>query len=129
MSDSDIHDCQILDTFKLEAGCITRDAETEMWRKLLNPISVNVSTGMVKMGPAGVPLPWGILQYGNAEWDFVAARSEPGATMLSTLRIRMWERPIQMVMIVNGFTFATGICEPVNEHASPDTTELRSQLD
>jgi hypothetical protein len=107
----EIHRCRIIDTFKLEHGRITRDAETEQWHELLEPIVVNVNSGVVKMGAAGRPLRWGILQRGVSGWDFVAERTEPGDTVLSTLRMRLWETPIQMVLIVNGFTFATGICE------------------
>ena len=108
---AEVHHCRIIDAFKLECGRITRDAETESLRELLHPILVDVQTGVVKVGAAGAPVAWGIVQSGAAGWDFVAERSEPGDTVLSTIRIRTWEEPIQMVMIVNGFTFATGICE------------------
>ena len=108
---TEVHHCRIVDTFKLERGGITRDAETESLRELLHPILVNLQTGVVKLGAAGAPVVWGIVQRGGGGWDFVAVRSEPGDTVLSTIRIRTWEEPIQMVMIVNGFTFATGICE------------------
>ena len=76
---------------------------------------MNLQTGVVRVGAAGAPVVWGIVQRGEAGWDFVAVRSEPGDIVLSTIRIRTWEEPIQMVMIVNGFTFATGICEPLSE--------------
>jgi hypothetical protein len=108
---TEVHHCRIIDAFKLERGRITRDAETESLRELLHPILVDLQTGVVKVGAAGAPVAWGIVQSGAAGWDFVAVRSEPGDTVLSTIRIRTWEEPIQMVMIVNGFTFATGICE------------------
>ena len=107
--------CRIVDTFKLERGRITRDAETESLRELLHPILVNLQTGVVKVGAAGAPVAWGIIQQGEAGWDFVAVSSEPEDTVLSTLRLRTWEEPVQMVMIVNGFTFATGICEPLSD--------------
>jgi len=112
---AELQQCRIIDTFKLERGRITRDAETESLRELLHPIVVNLLTGVVKVGTAGVPVAWGIVQQGEAGWDFLAVRSEPGDTVLSTIRIRTWEEPIQMVMIVNGFTFATGICERLSD--------------
>jgi hypothetical protein len=112
---TEVHYCRIVDTFKLERGCISRDAETESLRELLHPILVNLQTGVVRVGAAGAPVVWGIVQRGEAGWDFVAVRSEPGDTVLSTIRIRTWEKPIQMVMIVNGFTFATGICESLSD--------------
>src|SRR5262245_39360802 len=115
MAATEVHHCRIVDTFKLERGGIARDAETESLRELLHPILVNLQTGVVKLGAAGAPVVWGIVQRGGGGWDFVAVRSEPGDTVLSTIRIRTWEEPIQMVMIVNGFTFATGICEPLSE--------------
>ena len=108
---TEAYHCRIVDSFKLERGRITRDAETESLRQLLHPVMVNLQTGVVKVGAAGAHVVWGIVQRGEAGWDFVAVRSEPGDTVLSTIRIRTWEEPIQMVMIVNGFTFATGICE------------------
>jgi hypothetical protein len=115
MDATEVQHCRIVDAFKLERGRITRDAETESLSELLHPILVNLQTGVVKVGAAGAPVAWGIVQQGEAGWDFVAVRSEPGDTVLSTIRIRTWEEPIQMVMIVNGFTFATGICEPLSD--------------
>jgi hypothetical protein len=112
---AEVQHCRIVDSFKLERGRITRDAETESLREILHPIVVNLQTGVVRVGAAGAPVVWGIVQRGEAGWDFVAVRSEPGDIVLSTIRIRTWEEPTQMVMIVNGFTFATGICEPLSE--------------
>jgi len=115
MDATEVQHCRIVDAFKLERGRITRDSETESLRELLHPILVNLQTGVIKVGAAGAPVAWGIVQQGEAGWDFVAVRSEPGDTVLSTIRIRTWEEPLQMVMIVNGFTFATGICEPLSD--------------
>ena len=115
---TEVHHCRIIDTFKLERGGITRDAETESLRELLHPILVNLQTGVVTLGATGAPVVWSIVQRGGGGWDFVAVRSEPGDTVLSTIRIRTWEEPIQMVMIVNGFTFATGICERLSDEDS-----------
>src|SRR5262245_16205192 len=108
---TEVHHCRIVDTFKLERGGIARDAETESLRELLHPILVNLQTGVVKLGAAGAPVVWGIVQRGGGGWDFVAVRSEPGDTVLSTIPMRTWADPFQWVMIVNGFTLATGICE------------------
>ncbi len=109
--DDPIHRCRIIDAFKLEGGRIIRDAETESWRELLDPIQVDINSGVVQLGPHGTPVQWEIVQNGRPGWDFMAAKSEPGNTVLTMLRIRLWETTIQMVMTVNGFTFATGICE------------------
>jgi hypothetical protein len=110
----EIHRCHILDVFKVEQGRVTRDAETKRWRELLHPVLVDVRTGIVQMGDAGTPVRWGILQRGEAGWDFVASRAGPDDSIVSTLRLRMWETPMQMVVAINGFTFATGICEPLH---------------
>lgn len=109
--DHPTHRCRIVDTFRLEGGHITRDAETESWRELLDPIDVDVERGIVQLGAQGTPLQWEIVQRGAPDWDFVVAKREPGSTVLTTLRIRLWETMVQMVVTVNGFTFATGICE------------------
>ena len=104
--------CRIIDAFKLEGGRITRDAETESWRELLDPVIVDIDSGVVQLGAQGTPVQWEILQRGGPGWDFSATKSEPGNTVLTTIRIRLWETTVQMVLTVNGFTFATGICEP-----------------
>jgi hypothetical protein len=106
--------CRITDAFKLELGRITRDAETELWRELLEPVVVDINSGIVQMGASGMPVQWEILQRGEPGWDFLAARAVAGDTVLCTLRIRMWENPIQMVMTMNGFTFASGVCEDID---------------
>jgi hypothetical protein len=107
----EVYRCQVTDAFKLECGHIIRDRETEFWRDLLHPVVVDTETGMVRMGAEGTPLRWSILQQGSGEWDFVAALR--GDTSLSTIRIRVWEDPVQIVITVNGFMFAAGLCQPV----------------
>lgn len=109
--DNSIYQCHIVDAFRLEAGRIVRDADTEFWRESLEPVTINMSSGMVQLGAGGTPVQWEILQSGGPEWDFVAVKKEPGNTVLSTIRFRSWERYPQMVMTVNGFTFATGVGE------------------
>lgn len=109
--DHPTHRCRIVDTFRLEGGRITRDTETESWRELLDPIDVDIERGIVQLGTHGTPVQWEIVQRGAPGWDFVVAKREPGNTVLTTLRIRVWETTVQMVVSVNGFTFATGICE------------------
>jgi len=112
----EVYRCELTDTFRLERGQIIRDRETEFWRDLLHPVVVDTGTGMVRMGPDGTPLRWGILQQGAGEWDFVAVQPAYGDAVLSTIRIRVWEDPVQIVVAVNGFMFAAGICKPLNEN-------------
>jgi hypothetical protein len=120
--------CRIIDAFKLEGGRITRDAETESWREMVAPIAADTDAGIVQLGAHGTPTPWEIVQGTGPGWDFVAEKRESGNTVVSTLRIRTWESTAQMVLTVNGFTFVTGICEPVPQEPSeglvqPDGTE------
>jgi hypothetical protein len=84
---------------------------------------VDTGTGMVRMGPNGTPLRWGISQNAAHDWDFVAVQPACGSVVLSTIRIRVWEDPVQMVVAVNGFMFAAGICKPLNENPmiAPET--------
>jgi hypothetical protein len=110
--------CRIIDVFKLEGGRITRDAETESWREMVDPIEADTGSGMVRLGAHGTPTQWDIVQGTGPGWDFIAEKRESGNTVLSTLRIRTWESNTQMVLTVNGFTFATGICEPVHQGGS-----------
>ncbi len=110
--------CRVIDAFKLAGGRITRDLETESWRELLDPVIVDVDSGIIQLGRGGAPRRWEILQRGDPGWDFVAEKREAGNTVLSTLRIRLWESTVQMVLTVNGFTFATGICEAVDDERS-----------
>jgi hypothetical protein len=109
----EVYRCEITDTFRLERGQIRRDRETEYWRDLLHPVVVDTATGMVTMGPDGTPLRWGIQQQGAGDWDFVAVQPAFGEAALSTIRIRVWEDPVQIVVDVNGFMFAVGVCEPI----------------
>ncbi len=119
--DHPTHRCRIVDAFTLEGGRITRDAETESWRELLDPIDVDIERGIVQLGAQGTPVQWEIVQRGAPGWDFVVAKREPGNTVLTTLRIRAWETTVQMVVTVNGFTFASGICEVCDGAIQPAT--------
>jgi hypothetical protein len=107
--------CRIIDVFKLEGGRITRDAETESWRELVDPIVVDTDSGIIQLGTNSTPMQWEIVQSAGPGWDFVAEKRESGNTVLSRLRVRLWERPPQLVLTINGFTFATGICEPFRQ--------------
>ncbi len=113
--------CRIIDAFKLAGGRITRDAETEAWRELVDPIMVDLDSGIIQLGLQGAPLQWEVVQRAEPGWDFVAEKREPGNTVLSTLRVRLWESTVQMVLTVNGFTFATGICDVSDREAGGET--------
>jgi hypothetical protein len=119
--------CRIIDAFKLAGGRILRDVETESWRELLDPIVVDIDSGIIQLGPQSTPVQWEIVQRGGPGWDFVAEKREPGNTVLSTLRIRLWEINAQMVLTVNGFTLATGICRTLDGDESDGTQ--RTQAD
>jgi hypothetical protein len=110
--------CRVIDAFKLGGGRIIRDAETESWRQLLNPVMVDIDSGIVQLGAESVPSQWEVLQRGGPGWDFMAEKREPGATVLSTLRIRLWESTVQMLLTINGFTFVTGVCEVLDTNES-----------
>jgi hypothetical protein len=114
-----IHHYRVADAFKVQNGQIMRDATTAYWRELLDTVVVDISAGTVQLGASGAPVQWQILQRGEPGWDFLAARTEDGDTILSTLRIRLWEAPIQMLIILNGFMFVTGICEMVDADEIP----------
>jgi hypothetical protein len=103
--------CRVIDAFRLAGGRIIRDAETESWRELVNPMVVDIDSGMIQLGAQSVPLQWEILQRDAPGWDFVAKKREGGGTVLSTLRIRLWESTVQVLLTINGFTFVSGICE------------------
>jgi hypothetical protein len=115
------HSYRIIDAFKLAGGRITRDVETESWRELLDPIIVDIDSGIIQLGPQSTPVQWEIVQRGGPDWDFVAEKREPGNTVLSTLRIRLWETNAQMVLTVNGFTIATAICRTLDREESDGT--------
>jgi hypothetical protein len=116
-TDHSAYRCQIIDAFKLEGGRIRRDAETESWRELVDPIQVIIKSGIIQLGPDGIPVQWEIMQSAEPGWDFVAEKSESGNTVLSTLRMRLWESTVQVVLTINGFTFATGTCELFREES------------
>jgi hypothetical protein len=111
-ADRSKHRYRVVDVFKLEGGRITRDAETESWRGTVNPVLVDLDSGIIQLGACGTPVQWDIVQSAGPGWDFIAVRREFGNTVLSTLRVRPWESPAQMVLTLNGFTFVTGIGEP-----------------
>jgi hypothetical protein len=115
---------RIIDAFKLAGGRIMRDAETESWRQLLDPIVVDVDSGIIQLGPQSTPVLWEIVQRGGPGWDFVAEKREPGNTVLSTVRIRLWEDNAQLVLTVNGFTLATGICRTLDGEERDGTQRI-----
>src|ERR1043166_1671645 len=96
-TERDWHSCRIIDAFKLADGRIMRDMETESWRELLDPIVVDIDSGIIQLGPQGTHVQWEIVQRGGPGWDFVAEKREPGNTVLGTLRIRLWETNAQLV--------------------------------
>lgn|SRR5215475_3008276 len=110
-----IHRCRIKDAFKVEDGRVVRDHETEFWRQILDSLVVNTRSGVVRIGASGTPVQWDVVQSAEPGWDFLATKSEPGNTVISTIRIRLWEDPVQLVMTMNGFTFAIGTCQALSE--------------
>jgi hypothetical protein len=121
------HSCRIIDAFKLAGGRITRDVETESWRELLDPVVVDIDSGIIQLGPQSTPVQWEIVQRGGPDWDFVAEKREPGNTVLSTLRVRLWETNAQMVLTVNGFTLATGLCRTLDGEAIAGTQRTQAE--
>ena len=111
-ADHSKHRYRIVDAFRLEGGRITRDAETESWRVTFDPVVVDIDSGVIQLGASGTPVQWEIVQSAGPGWDFVAVRRDSSNTVLSTLRVRPCDSPAQMVLILNGFTFVTGIDEP-----------------
>ena len=112
---AELYRCEIVDGASLINGRIGRDASTAAWAHLQNPIVVDTDSGYVRLGTDGKGDRWAIRQRGNSSYDFVAVsnRLDPESDMGSILSLRVWERPVQALLVTNHFSLSSGTCSPL----------------
>jgi len=112
--------CTIKDGVHVEHGTLARTVAARQWVKFLNPMIVDVSTGLIRTGQPEVRWKWRVVQKGDARNDWMLKPDrDPFAEEREkdddVIRIRDWANgsPRQIVYYRFGGLFS-GTCEPVN---------------
>ncbi|MCA0320737.1 MAG: hypothetical protein LCH88_22010 [Proteobacteria bacterium] len=104
-----LYRCELLDSAHVnEAGRFERIATYENMRAQMNPVLVDTSTGVVRVGRPATIWRWRVFQRGNSDmyWYLGRPDADPQALVVSYLRITPWTSPPLIFLSTSTATFS-----------------------